>query len=86
MITTQTHRFRSGEKCVESAEFEFDGFLDGSAEQLPAPEEMTICVSTGQPFPGAGPDGKPSFWRLSSDSFARSRVREHRVERQSEVS
>ncbi len=59
---TAAPRFRTGEPCPvgQAGAFQFDGYLDGSAE--PAADASPITLAASQVFP-AGPVGKPCWWK-----------------------
>lgn len=62
MTKAITERFRSGEVCAESGMYEFDGYLNGSSELLPTPEEMEIWVASGNVFPLVFSSRRACFW------------------------
>jgi hypothetical protein len=57
-------RFRTGEKCIESGRYRFDGYLDGTHSPPPTAEEREIPLSRGAPFPPIRSSGKGCWWQL----------------------
>jgi hypothetical protein len=60
-------RFKSGDICVERGRYEFDGYLDGSSELLPAFEEMEVVLPSGQLFPLIRDRSRGCFWQRADD-------------------
>ena len=65
-------RFRTGDACPAGSAgiFEFDGYLDDSAEVAPDTSPITLEVS--QVFPPAGPGPRPCWWKRSAIGDRRS--------------
>jgi len=57
-------RFKTGEKCVESGRYRFDGYLDGTHYPPPTSEEREIPLSAGETFPPIRSSGKACWWKL----------------------
>jgi hypothetical protein len=57
-------RYRTGEKCVESGRYRFDGYLDGTSTPPPRTEEREIPLSAGETFPPVRSAGKACWWKL----------------------
>ncbi len=70
MIGAYDRRFKSGEVCVDPGGYEFDGYLDGSSELLPALEEMDVRLLRGQVFPLIRSQWRACFWRSADVSIA----------------
>jgi hypothetical protein len=64
MGVTVGTRFRTGETCVESGVYGFDGYVDGIAHPAPRPEEREIPLSAREKFPPIRSTGKACFWKL----------------------
>lgn len=67
MATIPDQRFRSGEKCIEAGCYEFDGYLDGSSEELPGLGETEIWVSAGQRFPPPIGRQRKCYWKRAEE-------------------
>ena len=57
-------RFRTGETCVESGVYGFDGYLDGTSYPAPRAEEREIPISADEKFPPIRSSGKACYWKL----------------------
>ena len=57
-------RFRTGQECVVSGRYAFDGYLDGTTTPAPTPEERQIPLSRGETFPPIRSSGKACWWKL----------------------
>lgn len=57
-------RYKTGEKCVESGRYRFDGYTDGTSLPAPRPEEREIPLSRGETFPPIRSTGKSCWWKL----------------------
>jgi len=57
-------RHKTGEKCVESGRYRFDGYTDGTSSPPPRPEEREIPLSRGETFPPIRSAGKSCWWKL----------------------
>jgi hypothetical protein len=62
-VTAAYPRYQSGETCVDSGAYEFDGYLDGSSEALPDLDESEISLGAGDVFPPMRHPRKPCFWK-----------------------
>lgn len=58
-------RYRTGETCVESGRYRFDGYLDGTWSPAPTPEEREIPLGRGETFPPIRSSGKACWWKLA---------------------
>jgi len=56
-------RFRTGEKCVQSGRYEFDGYLDCSSYPPPTAEERIIPMDVGDTFPPVNSADKGAWWK-----------------------
>lgn len=63
-LTSIGARFRTGQQCVESGRYDFDGYLDGTSMPAPRPAERRIPLSRGETFPPISSAGKACWWRL----------------------
>ena len=66
MATAVGTRFKTGEKCVESGRYKFDGYLDGTSYPAPTAEEREIPLSNGETFPPIRSAEKACWWKLMS--------------------
>lgn len=57
-------RFRTGQECVVSGRYAFDGYLDGTTTPAPTSEERQIPLSRGETFPPIRSSGKACWWKL----------------------
>ncbi len=57
-------RFKTGQKCVESGRYQFDGYLDGTSYPAPTAEEREIPLSNGETFPPIRSTGRSCWWKL----------------------
>ena len=64
MATAVGTRFKTGEKCIESGRYRFDGYLDGTSYPAPTAEEREIPLSNGETFPPIRSTGKACWWKL----------------------
>lgn len=65
MATAIGTRFRTGETCVESGVYDFDGYLDGTSTPAPRAEERRIPLSARETFPPIRSTGKACYWKLA---------------------
>lgn len=61
-------RKKTGEKCVESGVYRFDGYLDGTTLPAPRQEEQEIPLSEREVFPPIRSSQKSCWWRLVRDA------------------
>ncbi len=66
-MATTAHRCQSGETCRETGSYEFDGFVDGSTNPIPSPEEREVMVASGAPFPTPRGSTKACFWKPAKE-------------------
>ena len=57
-------RFKTGEKCTIAGDYRFDGYLDGTVEPAPTPEEMEIRLEKGETFPPIRSAKDACWWQL----------------------
>jgi len=57
-------RFKTGQKCVESGVYRFDGYLDGTSTPTPTLEEYEIPLSVNEVFPPVKSADKGCWWKL----------------------
>lgn len=57
-------RFRTGQTCVVSGRYQFDGYLDGSSTPSPTLEEREIPLSRNETFPPIRSSEKGCYWKL----------------------
>ena len=62
MYAAMQTRYRTSEICSRTGLYEFDGYLDGSSERLPALEEMGIHLYAGEVFPMITKQWRACFW------------------------
>lgn len=55
-------RFQSGEQCVHSGRYEFDGYAGGPPEPLPQLKDWEIRVVAGQVFPKTQHPNRSCYW------------------------
>ncbi len=67
MATIPGQRYQSGDRCMETGWYEFDGYLDGPTELLPAIDEMQIPLLAGQPFPPIRSRRRECFWMVAEE-------------------
>lgn len=58
-------RFRTGEECIESGRYQFDGYLDGTRTPTPHANEREIPLSRRERFPPIRSASKACWWRLA---------------------
>ena len=64
-LGTQTRtRFKTGETCVTTGRYRFDGYTDGTYTPSPTTEEMEIYLTRGETFPPIRSCNKGAWWRL----------------------
>jgi hypothetical protein len=64
--TTKQGRFRTGEQCELTGQYDFDGYLDGSQTPTPHPKEQAVAFRIGETFPPIRSAGKPCWWKSPS--------------------
>ena len=62
--TATGSRFKTGQTCVESGRYRFDGYIDGSTTPRPTSEEMEIPLSLTETFPPIRSSNKGCWWKL----------------------
>ena len=58
-------RFKTGDKCVTSGDYAFDGYTDGSKTPAPTPNEQSIPLRAGETFPPVKSSQKGAWWKLA---------------------
>jgi YjzC-like protein len=56
--------FHTGQKCLATGDYQFNGYLDGTFEPLPTREERIIPLGAGETFPPIASTSKGCYWRL----------------------
>jgi hypothetical protein len=64
MATAIGTRFKTGEKCVESGRYEFDGYTDGTSSPPPTTAEREEPIARGDTFPPIRSCNKGCYWKL----------------------
>jgi hypothetical protein len=64
MATQTATRYRTGERCVISGVYEFDGYLDGTSFPAPTAQERREPIAQHNVFPPIRSAGKACYWRL----------------------
>lgn len=59
-------RKRTGETCVISGYYDWDGYLDGTRTPLPTSNERTIPMQPGKTFPPVHSSNKGAWWKIRS--------------------
>ena len=62
-VTGVDQRFRTGEVCLETGTYEFDGYVNGSSDGLPFSDELEIAILAGAPFPPIQSRNRACFWQ-----------------------
>ena len=62
--TATRTRFKTGETCIVSGRYRFDGYTDGTWTPSPTAEEMEIPLTKGETFPPIRSSGKGCWWKL----------------------
>ncbi len=57
-------RFKTGQDCIESGRYGFDGYTDGTSTPAPQSHEKEIPLSKGEKFPPIRSTGKACWWKL----------------------
>ncbi len=61
-------RFKTGQICVASGRYQFDGYLDGyldgTLSPAPTEQERNIPLSKGETFPLIKSTNKACWWKL----------------------
>lgn len=63
MTTFTKTRYKTGEKCVSSGRYHFDGYTDGTNTPAPTSEEREIRLTVGETFPPIRSAEKACWWR-----------------------
>ena len=56
--------FQTGETCVITGRYRFDGYTDGTWTPSPTGEEREIPLSSGETFPPVRSAAKACWWKL----------------------
>ena len=62
--TAARTRYKTGETCVITGRYMFDGYTDGTHSPPPTTEELEIPLERGETFPPIRSSGKACWWRL----------------------
>ncbi len=62
MSVERNKRFKSGETCVQSGCYSFDGYLNGAQGPEPALPEREIRLTSGEVFPPVASAWKGCWW------------------------
>ncbi len=57
-------RFQSGEVCIVSGWYDFDGYVDGSSEPYPSLFELEIPLHAGEVFPPIRNPRRACYWTM----------------------
>jgi len=57
-------RFKTGETCIITGRYRFDGYTDGTSTPAPTAEEQEIPLAKDETFPPIRSAGKGCWWRL----------------------
>jgi len=61
-------RYKTGELSPANANYDWDGYSDGSRYPAPTAEEMKITLSKGEVFPPIRSCDKGAYWKMKSYS------------------
>lgn len=64
MTTSTKVRYKTGETCVISGTYAFDGYVDGTWTPAPTAEEREIDLTNGETFPPIKSAEKACWWTL----------------------
>lgn len=65
MNSVLQQRFRSGDTCVESGLYEFDGYIEPEIRPAPNPEQTIVPLGIGDVFPEIEDPSAACYWRLA---------------------
>lgn len=65
MATIPDQRHQSGQVCRVRGQYEFDGYVDGTSDELPDPDEAEVWLVVGQAFPFVSRVNKACYWKLT---------------------
>lgn len=57
-------RFKTGERCVASGVYVFDGYTDNATSPAPTADERVIPLRIGETFPPIKSSKKGAWWKL----------------------
>ena len=57
-------RYKTGQTCVTTGTYRFDGYTDGTSTPSPTPEEMEIDLERNETFPPIRSCEKACWWKL----------------------
>jgi hypothetical protein len=63
MSSATKTRFKTGETCVETGRYRFDGYVDGTSSPPPTREEQEIPLSRDETFPPIRSCNKACWWK-----------------------
>jgi hypothetical protein len=58
-------RYQTGQNCIDSGRYRFDGYIDGTNVPAPKPQEMQTVFTKGSVFPAIRSANKGCWWRLA---------------------
>ena len=64
MITSSAIRNHTGERCIVSGVYQFDGYLDGASYPSPKPAELREPIAQHNVFPPIRSANKGCWWKL----------------------
>lgn len=65
MSTSTATRYKTGQTCVTSGDYRFDGYTDGTSSPAPTADEREIPLSVGETFPPIKSSEKACWWVLA---------------------
>lgn len=65
MSTAVRSRFKTGETCVRSGYYDFDGYVDGSTSPAPTANERQIPLEKDETFPPIRSCNKACWWKFN---------------------
>jgi len=64
MKTMPDLRFQSGDVCIVTGWYEFDGYVDGESGPFSDLDDIGIRLDAGHVFPPTASRSRACFWRL----------------------
>lgn len=65
MATSVSVRKKTGETCLITGSYSFDGYTDGTQSPPPTSEEKVIPMEAWETFPPVKSCNKGAWWRLN---------------------
>jgi len=56
-------RFKTGDKCITTGAYQFDGYTDGTRDPAPTTDERFIPMVDGFTFPPVRSSSKAAWWK-----------------------